>query len=285
MHEAFSGRYECGLVFVYDGKVPPAGNCGRVSHDTFSAWLLRHGQVVVETSGSERAQAGAGLWVIPPVGLPRTQMFSPDAEMLSICFRAETRNGGLAYDLKKTLRIPAAKYPALEKRGVALAKAAKGLLDLPLNPGAKGVESLHGLIRVQACFWTWLESMEDALSGEGVEAKAPKALDPRVRAMAAFLETQPSFGGGPVPYESLERLGGLGRVQIDRLFLRDLGMTPRGFLERKAVSLAKELLLDGSVTVKELSCKLGFSSSAHFCAWFKRNVGRRPSEHRALRPV
>jgi transcriptional regulator GlxA family with amidase domain len=199
--------------------------------------------------------------------------------MLSICFKAELRGGAQAFKTPGHVRFPAAEFPKLERLGKALANSAKGLLDFSINPQAKGVESLADGVKVNARFWAWFEAFLEFAPTKGIETRELDAVDPRVRSLSAYLEAHPR--GGAAPYEAMERLAGLGRVQIDRLFLRDLGITPRGFLEAKLLAKAKASLLGGGASVKELACDLGFASAAHFCAWFKRQAGQRPSEYRA----
>ena len=279
MTSELTGKFNCVLSFAYDGIVPKGGSGRSSMPDKMSAWLIRNGSVRIDIDGHGPVTVGPGFWAIPPVGISRRQTFSENAKILSICFKAELFGGGQAFLMDHLVALDSTKHPALESKGVSLTNRLCGILDYPINPEARGISELPELVKAQASFWTWLETLLEVLEKEGVKPRSPSEIDPRVRDMIAMLEAHNLSEG--VPYETLEREAGLGRVQIDRLFLRDLGSTPRGLMEKKALERACDLLIADNLSVKELSGKLGFSSASHFCAWFKRISGQSPLEYRS----
>ena len=63
---------------------------------------------------------------------------------------------------------------------------------------------------------------------------------------------------------------------FDRLFQRELGCTPRGYLERRCLERARALLRDGERSVAATAAALRFTDASHFAKWFRRQTGLTP---------
>jgi len=273
-------RLRCGLLLSYEGRVPYFGSGKASKPSNFSAWLIRKGHVRIGVEGQEPLVVSEGFWAFPPVDRPRSQLFSEGAEILSIGFQMEWAGSRNPFPLDRTVFFKSATHPHLERAAFNLAKATKGFMDFPLNPSASGAPDLAVWTRIQGRFWLWLELFVAALAEEGVAPARPSDVDPRLPPLMRILDGMPFPGGAP--YAPLERSAGLGRVQIDRLFKKELGVSPRGYMERLALDEAKARLLYGSLSVKELASSLGFSGPSPFCSWFKRRTGHYPSEFKSL---
>ncbi len=67
--------------------------------------------------------------------------------------------------------------------------------------------------------------------------------------------------------------------QLRRKIQKLSGLTPNQYIRKYKMNIARELLESRSIySVKELSYKLGFKSSAHFAKLFKNHFGRNPSD-------
>lgn len=66
-------------------------------------------------------------------------------------------------------------------------------------------------------------------------------------------------------------------------FRRETGEPLSAFLNRCRVDLAKELLSEGSVSIKEVAYSCGFSDEKYFSRAFRRAVGVTPTEYRGDR--
>ena len=67
--------------------------------------------------------------------------------------------------------------------------------------------------------------------------------------------------------------------QLRRKIQKLSGLTPNQYIRKYKMNVARELLESRSIySVKELSYKLGFKSSAHFAKLFKNHFGRNPSD-------
>lgn len=65
-----------------------------------------------------------------------------------------------------------------------------------------------------------------------------------------------------------------------RLFKKRMNMRPVEYLNRKRISVAKAMLLEGEKSIAEISREVGFSSSTYFGMVFKKQEGVAPSRFR-----
>jgi AraC-like DNA-binding protein len=63
-------------------------------------------------------------------------------------------------------------------------------------------------------------------------------------------------------------------------FKREAGMTINEFAMLQKIERAKELLIDTSLSISEISSQLGFNSASYFCDMFRRLTNKSPGEHR-----
>lgn len=73
---------------------------------------------------------------------------------------------------------------------------------------------------------------------------------------------------------------GLSSRQLTRLFLRFAEISPGDYIKQKRITLAGELLLDDSLTLKEISEYMNFSSEYYFNSFVKKYLGLPPGEYR-----
>lgn len=74
---------------------------------------------------------------------------------------------------------------------------------------------------------------------------------------------------------------GISREHLARVFKRQLGESPSGYLHRKKMMRACKLLLETNLTVAEVADKLGYTSSAAFIRTFKLYLQMTPGQFRA----
>lgn len=75
---------------------------------------------------------------------------------------------------------------------------------------------------------------------------------------------------------------GFSEVYFRKLFVKQMGLSPRQFIIDIRIQKAKQLLSEGALKIWAVSEACGFSSSYHFCRIFKERAGMTPSEYREL---
>lgn len=81
----------------------------------------------------------------------------------------------------------------------------------------------------------------------------------------------------PVPIPDIAERVALSPRQLERLFVRYIGVTPTRYYMQLRIERARELLLYSDKPVIEVAVAAGFTSTSHFAAWFRRVLGVRPS--------
>jgi AraC-like DNA-binding protein len=79
------------------------------------------------------------------------------------------------------------------------------------------------------------------------------------------------------------QFSGLKRSRFFERFKNEVGLSPHEFVLRKRCELAQTRLHTDTVSITTVALDLGFYSSQHFAACFKKVVGMTPSAFRALR--
>lgn len=73
---------------------------------------------------------------------------------------------------------------------------------------------------------------------------------------------------------------GLSRRRFNDLFKQQYGITPNNYIIRKKINASKTLLMDNSLTVKQVASLCGFEDIYYFCKVFKAQTGMTPTQFR-----
>ena len=84
----------------------------------------------------------------------------------------------------------------------------------------------------------------------------------------------------PLSAVQLARSAGLSVRQVERLFLRHLGMTPGRYYMRLRLERARELLRQTNLPILDVAIATGFTSHSYFAQSYRLQFGRPPSEER-----
>lgn len=84
------------------------------------------------------------------------------------------------------------------------------------------------------------------------------------------------------PYSAVQlaNSAGLSVRQVERLFLRHLGMTPGRYYMRLRLERARELLRQTNMPILNVAIATGFTSHSYFAQSYRQQFGRPPSEER-----
>ncbi|MFW6214373.1 MAG: response regulator [Alkalispirochaetaceae bacterium] len=78
----------------------------------------------------------------------------------------------------------------------------------------------------------------------------------------------------------LADVAGISPFHLSRLFKGEVGKTVGGYITERRLSVARELLCQGRLSVKEVSAKTGFADPSYFSRVFLRREGVAPSDFR-----
>ncbi len=257
------------LVWIYEGKPEVTYRKGRYHNSKISAWLIRKGSIRVEGGGTT-VEAGVGHWVFPPFG-EDDRTFSDDLEILSLRCHARWPNGHMLFESPLPYSLPSRDLPQLEQAAMALLDL-RGLLtpttfnDFPFAP-----LTLRDFLRIEHALSAWLVPYVEAMERLGAEPTRRVAADARAAQVRARLDRLPLDRD-----MDAAKASGLGRSQLDRMFLANYGVTPRRYWEQRRLDAALAALEGSRQPIKEIAIGLGFRQYSHFSNWFKKQVGLSP---------
>jgi AraC-like DNA-binding protein len=132
---------------------------------------------------------------------------------------------------------------------------------------------------VSALAESLVESLESAhLKGSPVFSThlSGKVLDERVRKSIELIDTNLS----ELSLAEIAKKSGLSARNFNRLFIMDVGVTPKDYLILRRIEKAKELLKETKMTVTDISMEVGYNSLSKFIGTFKKIEGALPSDFR-----
>jgi AraC-like DNA-binding protein len=114
------------------------------------------------------------------------------------------------------------------------------------------------------------------------EAKIPLSTpdpgDDRALAARRLLDAQ--LRRNPFAERTLSKQIGLSPRQLDRIFVRQFGQTPRAYADGRRLEMALWLLRQGELPAKQIAFQLGFRQPSHFTHWFHSRTGQSPRNWR-----
>ncbi len=262
----------CRLFWAYDHPLVRSRPQWEYPPFPTAAWLIREGELTITfPDGEERYQAGEWIFPANREGILSAQQ---GTHLLSIRFLAEWPGGLHLFDRSRTLRLAQETCPRLteaSERLVALISS-----HFPNYPGGRCY--LHGQLKdyfiVQPALYEWLLVYYETLCGLGIEPASFVHLHEKTRGIIQFLEHWQL--NEKISEPEIARRVGLSVSQMNKVFTRELGMTPIQFLNRRRYRLAQAWLMGGSESVKVIAYNLGFSSPENFSHWFRRIAGESP---------
>lgn len=264
------------LLWAYEDAVPSHAHVGAYSDDDIACWLIRKGSVKLITGG-RTVTARKGQWVFVASPL-RHQSFSRDAEILSLHFHLSWPGGDPLFERTRNLVLDAEQFPQLEAAARPVLRLVRRHFPsaetyLPRTSCGLGV-----YLRVQNLMPTWIAAYYDTLIRLGAAPRRLAGIDERVLNSVVELDRLPLQQR--MDEGHLARHAGLSKTHLNALFVAALGTTPRRYFERRRLESADQLLTRTVTSIKEIAFTLGFKYESHFCAWFRRHRGVRPSAFR-----
>lgn len=265
------------LYWVYEGKVNVRFRTQRQDeYKNHPAYLIRKGTLTVQTE-SGTVTGHAGDWVLPGDTIVGRE-FSDDAEILSIRFAIDWPDGKPCLDWDATLVFASADFPELEEKAVHMLEIIKGIMPEPSPRFLFSRGDLRDHLRIRENYIAWLRCLMEIIGKISHSSLRLERMDERVFEAARLMDRHPldmEFND-----KDLADAVHLSVSQLDRLFSKEFGQTPKQYLDSRRIERAKDQLRRSSIPIKQLAFDLGFNSLSYFSRWFSAKTGKSPREFR-----
>lgn len=250
----------------------------RFIHD-FQLLLVQAGRGEVTIGGQRYSAASGDVFFYGP-GQPHriVSAEAPTLRLLGIHFVMETRNWTEAGDLVLSSRRPA---PGDRE------------IHCPLKPAPPAKSTPGGEVfrlAQQIVLSYSISGYEHAVRQRGLMLLLLAAwlADPASRVLALDEDAQPvrhaqtmlhAGFGRQIRRDEVARQAGLSPAHFSRLFRRVTGQTFQDYLISLRLSHARQLLLEGALSITEVARESGFQDPYYFSRLFHRRVGCSPTEY------
>ena len=264
------------LPYAYQGP-PISLSKNRLDSLNLVVWRIDQGSARVESAYGDFF-ARAGEWVLHCPG-QRIQRFSQDAQIRSTWMKLRWKSGA---------NVVSGKTPILSK-DEDMVEFAEGF-ELLMSHGKpeasrRGFRGTHRVsidvgVEIEEIAKRMLKSVLRVGMRSGWCVEAQHAIDPRITRVLDIL-TRKRLDERLDKARLAEEIS-LSTAHLNRIFFASQKKTPKQFFDERRLMYAREELLRGISSVKEISSHLGFSSLQRFSAWFKGQEGVSPRVFRGL---
>lgn len=264
------------LLWAYERTIPGGKTPVQGDFSFQSAVLVRRGWIELSDRAGNPLRANKGQWLILPQGL-RRQRWSRGCRLLSIGFRFQIPSGEPVFEAGLPLRVEVADAGDLTADGEEVIRIMADRVGLGYFP--EGLEvALPDYLESQNAFGRFFVGLARMLARSGVPARDFDAGHAMVR---RTLERLDGYRTAAHPTaKALACEAGYSVAYLDRMLTAHTGRTMHGHLQDRRLARAREALRLENVPIKAVAYRLGFSSPAHFGAWFKQRAGQTPRAYR-----
>jgi len=230
-------------------------------HDGHEFFFPQQGEITLDVNGQLlQASAGKAIYMPPNTGHS---------------FQASKHGVG-----ERIILVISSKFWKEQKGDVFPARAftvtqlARELIFyLLLNPETKARSSLVS---------TLIQVVSESLEFQGESYKGDLAFvqdrsrDDRIKKVIQLMKSDLSEN---IPMVRLAKESGLSTRNLNRLFLSEMGLSPKKLLTLLRVESAKKLLLQPSATVTDTAFEVGYQSVSQFISSFQKVTGILPSHY------
>jgi AraC-like DNA-binding protein/mannose-6-phosphate isomerase-like protein (cupin superfamily) len=229
-------------------------------HDDHEIFLPLQGEIQIETKeGILKAGPGKMIYLPPETPHSFTSNSSQEGERLIVIIENTIwkKTGAGTHDATLT----------------SVSQLCKELLfHLLIHPKTKAAQPL-----LSTLILTISEMLESAPLQNKGGADHLVANDPRV---AKALELIQKTFSSSLKIEKLSRESGLSTRNLNRLFLEELGMTPKQVITLHRINQAKRLLRERGATVTDVAYSVGYQSVSQFITTFRAVTGQLPTSQK-----
>jgi len=266
-------------LWVYDGHVPMTEIWSRTIPVPASVFFILKGRARLEVDG-RTVDAPAGSAFLAASGA-RRQWFAKGTRLLSVAYKATWPDGSPLYREGLNTIVTPRKVASLMRATRKLYAATHGRKrEVPYSEAIrKQPLNFAAWCAREAAFREWFSVYGRTLSSLGIEPATRQTLpDARLREMLQRLDAWPL--DRPLDCAVIASSLKLGSRRMEQLLAAGLGQTPHGYLNARRLDTARQRLISGEGSLKEISFALGFRYTSHFTSWFKRHTSSTPGAYR-----
>lgn len=231
-------------------------------HNEHEFFFPLQGEIQISTE-FELLKAGSGKLIYLPPGLAHS-------------FRADSASQGerviLIFDQKLWKKYEGSNFSAAVISASQLCKEI--IFQLLIYPKTKAASAL-----IQTLVQTlseMLETKSEIFDGD-FDYLIGKTEDERIRKSLQYISDEYSSG---LSAEDIAKKSGLSVRNLNRLFLKEFGTSPKQILTICRIEQAKKLLATGKKTVTDTAFDVGYNSVSQFISTFRKHTGQLPSSYR-----
>ncbi len=266
------------LVWSRDMDKPHDFRFGPVSNPFFVIWVVKEGRRRVEINGQIVNVGPGDIVVFPSNGKYRLlPEMEPDRRVRYFSVGCHVTVG--AFDLSELYAIPAMIPGAPSGRSSGLLRewrevhrAHESLAASQANPG---VDTLILQASARASLYRWFALLMAMIRPQ------PIAVSPLTdeRILETCWKIQLNLHQ-PLTLEGLSRHVFLSPSHLSYLFKQALHMSPMAYVRKQRLKQAKQLLLDTSLSVREIGVRIGYEDQGRFSRLFRSAEGCSPLQYR-----
>ena len=170
--------------------------------------------------------------------------------------------------------LPAADWPQLERRTRVLLRQVMRKFPGAANQLPWTTGNLSDYLALQDVFASWLREFVATMLASGATASRLGQVDSRVLQALQTLDDLPV--NRPLDQTWLAGEVRLSPSQLDRLFGKQFGLTPRQYFDRRKLGRAMDLIRGAPLSIKQIAYETGFRSLPYFSRWFQARTGLSP---------
>lgn len=255
----------------------PTGRAGEFEGIVLTVWQILRGSVWIEKEGElVISRAGDRRWVVCTPG-KRRQKFSDDAELISLHFLLESPGDGAEWHGMPVLAVaPRAEdvdslsrlMKFVEQLGLSESDTLRiGRVDL----------SLEATLALRSVVYEFVYRLMGLLGSSGLCYEPPQLSDERVA--KSYRELSARDPRIELKIDQLASELGITVGQLNRLWQRELGITPRSYWDQRRIRFACNLLQIRRLPVKVVAAELGYRHLSQFSNWFSKRMGCAPKKY------
>lgn len=213
--------------------------------------------------------AHEGQWIFPGTQ-DGWHTFRPGSVILSIHFCAHWETGKPLFDHQDVIILQSDAERELTQAGenlqTIISRFSTGESFFRFN---QTITTADRHFSIQHAFYNWICAYINTMHNTGREPSIMALVDRRVLQAVRLIEHDPlRFSHSEA---ELARAVGLGVRYLNRLFVKEIQVTPKQYINRRRLQEAVFLLEYHQRSVKEVAYELGFCSPSHFSVWFTRH--------------